>query len=49
MMLSSFEGHPVELPIDEEAYEAKLQELIATSRFKKVVRDADVDLSKSFH
>ncbi len=49
MMLSSFQGHPVDLPIDEEAYAAKLQELIATSRFKKVVRDANVDLDKSFH
>lgn len=49
MMLSSFQGKPVDLPIDEEAYAAKLQELIATSRFKKVVRDANVDLDKSFH
>jgi predicted dehydrogenase len=49
MMLSSFQGHPVDLPFDEEAYEAKLKELIATSRFKKVVRDANVDLEKSFH
>jgi predicted dehydrogenase len=49
MMLSSFQGHPVDLPIDEEAYAAKLQELIATSRFKKVVREANVDLDKSFH
>jgi hypothetical protein len=49
IMLSSFQGHPVELPLDEEAYAAKLQELIATSRFKKVVRDANVDLEKSFH
>jgi predicted dehydrogenase len=49
IMLSSFQGHPVDLPFDEDAYEAKLQELIATSRFKKTVRDADVDLEKSFH
>jgi predicted dehydrogenase len=49
IMLSSFQGHPVDLPIDEEAYAAKLQELIATSRFKKVVREANVDLNKSFH
>jgi len=49
MMLSSFQGRPVELPFDEDAYEAMLKELIATSRFKKVVRDADVDLDKSFH
>jgi predicted dehydrogenase len=49
IMLSSFQGHPVELPIDEEAYAAKLKELIATSRFKKDVREADVDLEKSFH
>jgi predicted dehydrogenase len=49
MMLSSFQGHPVELPFDEDVYEAKLKELIANSRFKKVVRDANVDLAKSFH
>jgi hypothetical protein len=49
MMLSSFQGAPVELPFDEDAYEARLKELIASSRFQKVVRDANVDLAKSFH
>lgn len=49
IMLSSFQGRPVDLPFDEDVYEAKLQELIATSRFQKVVRDANVDLEKSFH
>jgi predicted dehydrogenase len=49
MMLSSFEGCPVELPFDEDAYEAKLMELIKTSKFKKVTRDVESDLSKSFH
>lgn len=49
IMLSSYQGHPVELPFDEEAYVAMLQEFITNSRFKKVVREANVDLSKSFH
>ena len=49
MVLSSFQGHPVELPLDEEAYAAKLQELIANSHFKKEVRKGNVDLEKSFH
>ena len=49
IMLSSFQGRPVDLPIDEEAYAARLQELIKTSRYQKVVREAEVDLSKSFH
>jgi predicted dehydrogenase len=49
MMLSSFLGHPVDLPIDEDAYEARLMELIKTSRFQKTVQSAETDLSKSFH
>jgi predicted dehydrogenase len=32
IMLSSFQGQPVELPIDAAAYAAKLQELIQTPR-----------------
>lgn len=49
IMLSAFQGRPVELPLDEEAYEARLLELIETSKFQKVVREAPSDLSKSFH
>ncbi|RPJ51500.1 MAG: gfo/Idh/MocA family oxidoreductase [Chloroflexi bacterium] len=49
MMLSSFQGCPVDLPIDEDAYEAKLMELIKTSRFQKTVQSAEIDLDKSFH
>ena len=48
-MLSSFQGHPVEIPIDEEAYEAKLQDLIRSSNFQKEVKIGGMeDLSKSF-
>ncbi len=45
---SHFLGQPVELPIDEDAYETRLLELAATSRYQKVVREADLDVSKSF-
>lgn len=48
ILLSSFQGCPLELPMDGLAYETKLQELIKTSRYQKVVREANVDLSKSF-
>ncbi len=48
IMLSQFEGRPVDLPIDEEAYAAKLLELVQTSKFQKTVREAAVDMSKSF-
>jgi len=49
IMLSSFQGHPVEIPIDEEAYEAKLQDLIRSSNFQKEVKIGGMeDLSKSF-
>ena len=37
IMLSSWLGQTVELPLDEDLYEKKLQELIATSRFQKTV------------
>lgn len=50
IMLSSFLGHPVELPIDAEDYATRLEALIKTSRFQKEVRDHDVsDFSKSFN
>jgi predicted dehydrogenase len=49
IMLSSFLGHPVEIPMDEGAYAAKLQELIENSRFQKVVNDREItDFSISF-
>jgi predicted dehydrogenase len=37
IMLSSWTGQTVELPLDEDLYEKKLQALIATSRFQKTV------------
>jgi predicted dehydrogenase len=51
IMLSSFEGHPVELPLDEELYERKLLELVATSRYTKPAVEPGkppLDLSQSF-
>jgi len=49
IMLSSFLGHPVDLPLDAEAYAAKLQELIENSQFKKVVHEREItDFSSSF-
>ncbi len=49
IMLSSFLDRPVELPFDEDLYEARLMELIQASKFQKVTRDVESDLSKSFH
>jgi predicted dehydrogenase len=49
IMLSTFQGRAVELPLDEDAYEAELLERIKTSRFEKTVREAKVDMQKSFH
>lgn len=49
IMLSQFVGRPVELPLDEAAYAAHLQERIKTSRYQKVVRPAEVDLKQSFN
>jgi predicted dehydrogenase len=51
IMLSSFEGRPVELPLDEDLYERKLLDLIATSRYIKPAEEpgsAPADLSQSF-
>ncbi len=49
IMLSSFEGKMVEIPVDEEAFEAKLEELIAKSVFrKKVEKTAEENFSRSF-
>jgi len=49
MMLSSFLGKPVDLPIDENLYEQKLMELVKTSRFQKPAeKGLEEDLNKSF-
>ena len=49
IMLSAFLKQTVELPLDDEAYANKLQELIATSSFEKTVRTVSAfDLAKSF-
>jgi predicted dehydrogenase len=49
IMLSSLQGKPVEIPIDAEAYEAILKELIRASNFHKEVKVGGMeDLSKSF-
>jgi predicted dehydrogenase len=42
IMLSSFLGHPIEMPFDDKAYAAKLQDLIKNSRFQKNVREREV-------
>ena len=49
IMQSSFLGRPVEIPIDEEAYAAKLEELINSSTFQKEVKIGGMeDFNKSF-
>jgi len=49
MLYSSLIGQTVELPMDSAAYEAKLNELIANSKFeKKVVEVSSEDFSASF-
>jgi hypothetical protein len=49
MLMSSFLGHPVDLPFDADLYESMLQERIRTSGFQKEVRLApDEDINKSF-
>jgi len=51
IMLSSWLGKTVDLPLDEDLYEAKLQELIATSRFQKTTTGSGeiADVSASLH
>ena len=51
IMLSSWLGKTVDLPLDEDLYEAKLTELIATSRFQKTVTGGGeiADVSASLH
>jgi predicted dehydrogenase len=49
IMFSSHLGRPLDLPIDSDAYEVRLQELIRGSRFQKTVREMKVeDLGKSY-
>lgn len=49
IMMSSFTGQRIELPMDGGAYAAKLEDLIANSRFEKVVVERDVaDVGSSF-
>jgi predicted dehydrogenase len=50
MLYSSLLNQTLELPMDSAAYERKLQELIAASRFeKKVTQVTGEDFTKSFH
>lgn len=50
MLYSSLLGQTVELPLDSAAYEAKLKQLIAESKFeKKVVVVQGEDFTQSFH
>lgn len=49
IMLSSFLGQPIDLPMDANAYAAKLEDLIQHSRFQKVVVERDItDQGSSF-
>lgn len=49
IMLSSFTGQTVELPLDDDEYASRLEELARNSRFQKVVKKAEEsDFSKSF-
>jgi predicted dehydrogenase len=49
IMLSSFQGRPVDLPLDGDAYENRLKELIAQSKFqKKTTETKPDDFEKSF-
>ena len=50
ILFSSLEGRTIDLPLDGAAYEKKLQQLIAESKFeKKVVEVAGEDFTQSFH
>jgi predicted dehydrogenase len=49
ILYSSLLGKPIDLPMDSQAYERKLQELIATSKHeKRTVEISNEDFSKSF-
>ena len=50
ILFSSLEGRTIDLPLDGAAYERKLQQLIAESKFeKKVVAGGGEDFTKSFN
>jgi hypothetical protein len=50
MLFSSLLGQTIELPMDGAAFERKLNELIAQSRYqKKVVEVRGEDFTQSFH
>jgi predicted dehydrogenase len=51
IMLSSFRKQAIDIPIDAEAYEQKLQELIQSSTFQKTdsIMEASVDVEASFN
>lgn len=50
MLYSSLLGQTIDLPMDSRAYEHKLQELIANSKFEKKVREVKTDdFVQSFH
>ncbi len=49
IMMSSFLGHPIDLPMDAAAYAAKLQSLIENSRFEKDILEREInDFGSSF-
>lgn len=48
MHMSAFLGHPVELPVDEDAYFEELQKRVATSRRKENVKAVVADTSASY-
>ena len=48
MHLSSFLGHPVELPVDEDVYYEELMKRVATSRRKTNVNAVVADTSSSY-
>lgn len=49
IMLSSFNKTIIDVPIDADAYEEKLRELIASSKFEKTVKeDVRIDMESSF-
>jgi predicted dehydrogenase len=50
ILYSALEGKTIDLPLDSEAYERKLTQLIKESKFeKKVVQSAGEDFTKSFN
>ena len=50
ILYSSLQGETIELPMNTAAYEKKLQQLIADSKFQKTVKEvAAEDFAKSFN